>query len=156
FLASFSAIWGPLTLAWWTFRRQRSLTWLFVSCYLCWTVGSVLLLDSYAEGRLLVDLLGRSTLGAQPLDWVLALMRFFWSVARSGPLPVLLLPLCLAGSFLAWRQQRLTAYHLALGVCVLTTSCLSAGKEPTSKQLLDPLVLALPVLACLWSDLKVV
>lgn len=150
FLAKLTAVWAALAIAWWTFRRQRRWTWLFVSVWLGWSIGAVLLLDSFAEGRMLANLFGLSGSGVGSLVSLLGPFLFLWRIAQSGPLLTLLLPLVVVESVLAWRQQRPTLYHLALGVCLLTTLGVYFDKEVGHNHLIDLIALSIPVLACLW------
>ncbi len=152
-LAKLSAVWAPLAIAWWTYRRQRPLIRMFVGCWLCWTLGSFLLLDSFAPGRMLSRLLVPSVWTLDGLAVLQAPFRLVWRSAQGGPLLTVLLPLVATEAILAWRQERLTVYHTALGACLLTTLAGCFDKEASNDSLLGLIVLSVPVLACLWSRL---
>jgi len=153
-LTQHSAVWAMLAIAWWTFRRQRELTSLFVSCWLGLTLGSLLLIDSFSESRMLTGLLGLAGPGGSGSIVLLAPCMFLWRIAQSGPLLTLLVPLVAVESVLACRQRRLTLYHLALGVCLLTAIGCCFDSSATSTHLLDLIVLSIPLLACLWSNIS--
>jgi hypothetical protein len=150
-LSKVSAVWAPLAIVCFTLRRQRGLSLAFVGVWLTFAALSVFLLDQLSAGRMLGNLRAFSGSGVGSLASLLGPLLFFWRIGQGGLLLTLLFPLALVEAARALRLRELNLYHCAMGCCLLVTLGIYFDKEVTSNHLLDLIVLAIPMLGCLWS-----
>jgi len=150
-LSKTTAVWGILAITWFYFTRQRRLALVFGLTWVVSSAGSFWLLDWLSAGRMQANLRSLSTPELFNVSALLAPLLFLYRVANAGVLLALLAPLMVIECWQACRQRRTTIYHLGLTCAVLVTMPLFADKGVWVNHLLDAVILAIPVLGCLWA-----
>jgi hypothetical protein len=152
-LAKMSAGWGAVAISWYLLTRQRRSCALFLATWL----GSLLLalgaLHLVTSGRMLANFQMFSGSGIEGAGPLLAPIVLLYRLSFNGPLFGLVVPLLALECVLAVRERRLTIYHRALFCCLPVLLVIYGDVGADHNHLLDLIVLAVPVLSCLWGRL---
>jgi hypothetical protein len=152
-LTKLNAGWGVLAVGWFYLGRQRRAALTFGLAWAALTAGAVWLLDWCSDGRMLGNMRALSSSGLGSAAALLAPVLFLYRLTRAGAVLAVVVPLAAVECFQAFRQRRTSIYHLALPCCLLTTMPIYADMGVMTNHLIDLLVLAVPLLGCLWARL---
>jgi hypothetical protein len=153
-LTKASALWGPLAILVYAFRRERRAGLLFAACWLGTLIVAAALLHFGAAGRMLANF----RVAGEPPGTMLLLLakspfRMLLFIAVDSPALLLLTPLLVVELFRAWGQQRLTVYHHGLFFCVPLLLVTFADAGTVSNHLIDLVLLTVVLMGCLWKSL---
>jgi hypothetical protein len=148
-LSKLTAGWAPLAIAC-VYLCQRRLLVIFLTSLLG-SLGLALgALHVATSGRMLENFtaLSSAAVGVQGLLATPAV--FLYRVGRGGVTMGFLVPLVVLELVLALRQRRATVYHIGLLFCLPVLLAIFADRGADYNHLVDLVVLAIPVLGCLW------
>jgi hypothetical protein len=151
-LTKITAGWAPLAIGcFYLVRGQRRCAFVFLGAWLGTLVMALAALHLGTSGRMLANFRVFSVAGVQGLAALLSPVVFLYRLGRSGGLVAFLVPLLIAECVLAIRQRRCTLYHFSLFFCMPILLAIYADMGADYNHLLDLVVLAVPVLGCMWN-----
>jgi hypothetical protein len=148
FLAKLSAVWAPLAIALWLFKRERRTLATFAASYLAIAVLGVLTVYLASDGRLVENLFLFSSGGARGLHAVVVDVprRFVMMLGQDAQATWLLVPIAVLGLLIASARRQLSLYQLATLGAVLVTLAVLTDEGTYWNHLVDVSVL-LPIVA---------
>jgi hypothetical protein len=151
-LSKVTAGWAPLAIACLYLSRRRLL-----SVFLASWLGSLGLtlgaLHVATAGRMLENFTALSSAGVGIQGLLVTPVVFLVRVGRGGVTMGFLVPLVVLEVVLAARRRQVTVYHLGLLFCLPVLLAIFADMGADYNHLVDLVVLAVPVLGCLWARL---
>ncbi len=145
-IAKLHALWAPVAIAVWLWRRDRRRLGWFAAAYAALAVvmlGGLLLATN---GRLLDNVVGLSTAGVSGLGGVIsAPFRAFQLTVEQATTGWALLPVALLALGLAWRRDDLSVEHLGLPAAAAILLVVLTDIGTGGNQLIDVVVLSVIV-----------
>jgi hypothetical protein len=153
-LAKLSAGWAALAaLLMLTRGRHWRCLAVFLAAWLLPLLAALLALHLASSGRMLDNFTVFSAAGIRRTGFLRGPFVFVYHLVHGGRAVGLLVPLVVIEVLLAVRARRLTIYHLALLACVPVLLVIFTDVGADYNHVLDLVVLAIPVLGCLWTSL---
>jgi hypothetical protein len=153
-LTKVSALWGPLAIVAFSWRRDRRWCALFAACWLGALILAVAALHFGTGGRMLANFrVASEPVGAFLLLLLKSPFRMLLFIAKDCPLLFLLTPFVAVEVCRAWREARLTVYHYGLFFCAPLLLVTFADRGTVSNHLIDLVLLSVVLVGLLWRSL---